>query len=39
MVRKTPPSKSNRGRMSGRKPDGPKRSRKTPKEDKNNATR
>lgn len=39
MVRKTPSSKSTKGRMSGRKPDGAKRSRKTPKEDKNNATR
>ena len=45
MVRKTSKSsgsfKANRikGRMSGSTPDGPKRSRKTPKEDKNNATR
>ncbi len=50
MIKKTPTSKTSsfrggsknnagKGRMSGSAPDGPKRSRKTPKEDKDNATR
>ena len=39
MARKTPPSKTRKGRMSGSKPDGPKRGRVTAKEDKHNATR